>query len=366
MWLRKFDENGNDHRWIHVTRGVVSDRGQVGGVSEVDVTGLDAAEFAGAPVFALLLDGEGGGRRLQGDALRAWTPAQGPLWVQVDARSTEGKDWLLLESGIAPGDQETLLREVMQTRVELMPGGQILAGLRMFAPDTDEAREVRVLASAERFVAVARAMLPALELCFRLLARGEGPRSIAQIISLSVVSAKDLDQSVALELDQSVTELEYQSERDGAPLAPLRDCQHRAIALRRRLAAEREAIAALAEKGPSWIAGHDFDFWRNAVTSNAELIDVIDGAIDRIHVLRDDVNGRMSAVLNDRLYILTIVSTITLPLSFITGLLGVNVGGIPAHDAPWGFWLLCFLLVALAVGEYQLIRRLKWFPKQRH
>lgn len=53
---------------------------------------------------------------------------------------------------------------------------------------------------------------------------------------------------------------------------------------------------------------------------------------------------------------------IFLPLSFITGLLGINVGGIPLSDpGSHGFWIICGLCAGILVLELALLRKLKWF-----
>jgi hypothetical protein len=46
-----------------------------------------------------------------------------------------------------------------------------------------------------------------------------------------------------------------------------------------------------------------------------------------------------------------------LPLSFITGLLGMNVGGIPDEHNPLGFWLVTGLSILIAVVAWSWLRR---------
>jgi zinc transporter len=55
-------------------------------------------------------------------------------------------------------------------------------------------------------------------------------------------------------------------------------------------------------------------------------------------------------------YNLTIVATVFLPLTFMTGLLGINVGGIPESHNPWGFWTVCIVLTVFAVISWVIIR----------
>jgi len=113
--------------------------------------------------------------------------------------------------------------------------------------------------------------------------------------------------------------------------------RQRATALRRRLAAQREVLAALKHKGPAWLLAVQPDLWREALANSGDLVEVVDAMLERLRGLQDDAQNKLSTALNDRLYRLTILSAIMLPLSFVTGLLGVNIGGIPARDRPWAF-----------------------------
>jgi len=60
------------------------------------------------------------------------------------------------------------------------------------------------------------------------------------------------------------------------------------------------------------------------------------------------------------MYALTLVATIMLPLGFLAGLLGVNVGGMPGADTSWAFWAVCAMLAAVTIFEVWLFKRLKW------
>jgi len=62
-----------------------------------------------------------------------------------------------------------------------------------------------------------------------------------------------------------------------------------------------------------------------------------------------------------RLRILTIVSVIALPLGLIAGLLGMNVGGLPATETPWGFGIVMLLMVGIALTELLYFKRRGWF-----
>jgi zinc transporter len=52
--------------------------------------------------------------------------------------------------------------------------------------------------------------------------------------------------------------------------------------------------------------------------------------------------------MNTATYRFTWVATVFLPLSFLTGLLGINVAGIPGDHDPLAFWLVCGVLSVIA------------------
>ncbi|WP_407649163.1 CorA family divalent cation transporter [Devosia algicola] len=69
---------------------------------------------------------------------------------------------------------------------------------------------------------------------------------------------------------------------------------------------------------------------------------------------------RLAESSNKTLYVLAIISAIFLPLAFLTGLLGVNVGGMPGVDNQNAFWIFCGIMVALLGLELFIFRLLKW------
>ena len=81
----------------------------------------------------------------------------------------------------------------------------------------------------------------------------------------------------------------------------------------------------------------------------------------RVKDLFDSYQMAGSTRVEKRLRILTIVSTITLPFGLIAGLLGMNVGGLPGMQDPYGFVTVIGLMVAIASAELWYFKRKGWF-----
>jgi zinc transporter len=54
------------------------------------------------------------------------------------------------------------------------------------------------------------------------------------------------------------------------------------------------------------------------------------------------------------------MAMVFLPTTFLTGLFGVNLGGIPGGSWGYGFGTFCFLLVVLVLGVAWWLKRRKW------
>ena len=64
--------------------------------------------------------------------------------------------------------------------------------------------------------------------------------------------------------------------------------------------------------------------------------------------------------MNRAMYTLSIVAAIFLPLGLLTGLLGINVGGIPGTENKWAFTLVVVILIATAIGLLVWFKKIMW------
>ena len=65
-------------------------------------------------------------------------------------------------------------------------------------------------------------------------------------------------------------------------------------------------------------------------------------------------------LMNKRLNLLTIWSTIFLPLSFYTGVWGMNFDDVPLITEDHGFWLFAALTIITIVGMWTYFKKNKW------
>ncbi|WP_354623402.1 CorA family divalent cation transporter [Psychromonas sp. MME2] len=139
------------------------------------------------------------------------------------------------------------------------------------------------------------------------------------------------------------------------------DLRRQVISLRRYLMPQREAIQQLLSDKFTLFSSQDKIHLRESADQLIRYIEELESIKDRAAVSQEELNNRINEQLNNRMYVLSIVAAIFLPLGFFTGLLGINVGGIPGSDNVDAFLYFVFFLVVVVALQVILFKKKKWF-----
>src|SRR3546814_9317673 len=115
---------------------------------------------------------------------------------------------------------------------------------------------------------------------------------------------------------------------------------------------QRQAVERLAQTDCPWLEPADHIHLREAADRCARMAEELEAVRERAALAHEELTDLRGEQLDRRSLIVSIVALIFLPVTFITGLLGMNVQGIPFAHQPWAFWgVFAFcVLIALAVG----------------
>jgi zinc transporter len=145
--------------------------------------------------------------------------------------------------------------------------------------------------------------------------------------------------------------------RDKLPATALAEFRRTILILRRYIQPQRDAMVQLQRDGRTLFDGEQMIQLRETADRITRIAEELDSIRDRAAVLQDQVAGQRQEQLNQRLLALSVISAFFLPLTFLTGLLGMNVAGIPFAHEPWSFALVVLISAFLGVG---LLGYLKW------
>ena len=316
-------------------------------------------------VFAYRLDGNGGGTSVGWDEVRAWDTEQGPVWVHLNYRSEDVRRWILEESGVDEVVGEALLAEETRPRCVATRDGLllILRGVNLNpGADPDDMVSIRLWVERHRVLTMRHRKVMAVQDIREELATGEGPVSegdflvdlCSRLITRMGPALEDIDDGVDDLEDQVLT---AESRRLRAGIGEIR---RQAIRIRRYLAPQRDVMGRLPTERATWLDELHRSRLRELADRVTRYVEDLDAARDRAAVIQDELNSRLSEQMSKTMYVLSIVAAIFLPLGLLTGLLGVNVAGIPGTDNPSAFVVVCVLLLLLAIVQGWIFRRMGW------
>ncbi len=101
------------------------------------------------------------------------------------------------------------------------------------------------------------------------------------------------------------------------------------------------------------------DYWGNILDYYQKVWDMTEDYEELIEGLSQTFDSMQTNKTNETMKILTLISSIILPLTFITGLYGMNVS-LPFQDASWAFYGLIGIMVLIAAMFYYVFKHQKW------
>lgn len=316
-------------------------------------------------LICAFLQSSEGWREIGWEEIEKWSKEDGLIWIHLDRAGAKAIEYLQHESSFDPLVIEHLLAEETRPRtVEF--NDSILINLRgvNLNPESDpeDMVAIRLWIDSNRILSSRRRKLLAVNDIRDQIMKGRGPKSQGDFIVTLVTKLIERMAPIIESLDEREDELEESviEQPDIDIRARLSAIRRQAIVLRRYLSPQREAMARLQSDTISWLdARHKMDL-RETSDKILRYVEELDVIRERAAVIQDEVMNKMSEQINRNMYLLAIVATIMLPLGFVTGLLGVNVDGIPgAENSPWAFVFLFLIMIALVVIEIILLKRLK-------
>jgi zinc transporter len=316
-------------------------------------------------IRAWMLDGAGGGRAVSWDEVDKWQPHQGVLWVHLDRNVERAHQWVREDSGVDEVTADALLAE--ETRPRTFPAakglGVILRGVNLNpGADPEDMVGLRIFAEQHLIITIRYRKLMAVSDVSDLLEHGKGPKTPGDFLSMISDALVARMESVVDALGESADAIETDLSTSSAPAIRrrLREMRQEAIVLKRYLTPQRDVMARLQLEQHDWLSEINKLELREVGDRITRYIEELEEVRDRAVVLQDELLNQLSESSNRTMYILTIVAAVMLPLSFITGLLGINVAGMPGSEDPTAFWIVCLLLVLFAGGQMWLFRKLRW------
>ena len=120
----------------------------------------------------------------------------------------------------------------------------------------------------------------------------------------------------------------------------------------------RDALSKVLKNEGDFIREENIPYFSDVYDHVIHLIDSLDTYRDLTAGLTDQYMNIQNSKLNEVIRLLTIISTIFIPLTFLVGVYGMNFEHTwPPFDAPWGVPFVILLMFVSTAGLYSLLQR---------
>lgn len=287
-------------------------------------------------------------------------------WHHMHHTSAKAKTWLKKQSHIS--DQAKAILVATETRPRLIADDDaIIMCLRGINLNNNQAPEdmisIRLWINQDTIISSSGRQSRSLANIQKMMENGEGPRSISNWLNMLI-------EQLALLTDDFVNSLEDMLDVEEDNIAEssfetfnpkMSKIRRQVAAVKRFLSPQKEALDKLYRSKTQFLTENFYDLLYVQIDRFTHLLENLDLLRERVLVLQEQFMAYISHQQNARLYLLAIVSAIFLPLTFLSGLLGMNVGGLPGLESSSAFWVVAGFCGLVTVGLLVWFKKSKWF-----
>lgn len=287
------------------------------------------------------------------------------IWVHLASNSEETQNWLTSVAAAPDYVSDALTATESRPRCDALGDGAFL-NLRGRSHDamttSDPLASLRIWATAGRVVSVARRSVTAIDNVVTLV-EGGMVRDPGDLIA-------EFASAITEELDPEVGDLgdqldDCEADLDADKVFELRrgvtKVRVAAIGYRRFLQPQRAALEKLASLPCDWLHDDDRLHLNAAADRAARMAEELEAIRERSALMHEALTDLRAEQIDSRSLLISIVALIFLPLTFLTGLYGMNIEGLPFAKEPWAFDAIGGICIAVAVLIVGYFSARRWF-----
>ena len=289
------------------------------------------------------------------------------VWVHLSTTAEHAQSWLRDEAKLEDYVIDALTATETRPRCEAIGEGAFLnlRGRSKEELDTsDMLASVRIWVVKGRVFSVTRKPLIAVGEVEKMVEHGQVRDPGDLIAAFATAITADLDPDVA-SLGDELDDCEEQL--DANRVFELRRAVSKvrvaAIGYKRFLSPQRAALEKLAALPGAWLADDDRLHLSTAADRAARMAEELESIRERSALIHESLTDLRAEQIDNRSLIISVAAMVFLPLTFLTGLYGMNVKGLPYAEEPWAFDAIAGACAALSAGIVIYFVQRHWFKR---
>ena len=290
---------------------------------------------------------------------------EGWYWVHLDIDFDEAIEWLNNYQGMLASVADALGSKRTRPRSYVFKRGVLLIsrGINLNAGEkAEDMLSVRIWMNDKIVITTRHEKLMAIDVIRKKIAAGKGPKKPSQLVIdlMSGLIERMTDKVEALDDELSVLEDYPDNQQPKTLQGDVQDIRSMAITLLRHISPQKSALKDLSEAETSYFDREEYGSIRVLASRVSGNIGELEAVRDRAEAIQEANTARQAEQLNKTMYLLAIVSVFFLPLSLFTGLLGINVGGMPGEGWGPAFAIVLALMGIMGGVTWYIMKKLKF------
>jgi Mg2+ and Co2+ transporter CorA len=290
------------------------------------------------------------------------TCTEGVTWFDINIDDCDDHEWLMAWQDISEQTRAALLEPVRFSHYEQLPEGTLLS-MRTLRPgatnNLTDLADLKLLIGPSRVITLRSGKVAAVEQLRQNLPSNRSLVTAVDLLGFMVTGMTNRMEPVISDLTQSIDDVEDEMLDNGLvpPQQTLSEFQRRIVRTRRQVNYTHQVLDPMMTDPTLALDADDRETLSRASRHVTFYLQRLDECRARVQALGEQIQARRSEIMTRSSHNLTIVATVFLPLTFITGLLGMNVAGIPDQHNPYGFWFVTGLSILISILVWLFLRR---------
>jgi zinc transporter len=287
------------------------------------------------------------------------------LWLHFSLSNAASARWLHQNLSLPDGFYESLHEAVGSTRLE-QEGDSLLAVIHDvlfdFQFDASDVSTVTLCVEPRVLVSARPRPVRSIDRLRASVKAGTTFRSTAGLLAHLLQDQAGVLVEIVRQSTSRVDVIEDQLLKNqiSTSRAELGTLRRVLVRLQRLLAPEPAALFRLLSRPPEWIGEDDVQDLRQSAEEFSTVVTDSGSLVERIRLIQEELAAQINEQNNRILFLLTVVTVLALPVNLISGLFGMNVGGIPLAEHRDGFWTVVGVVGSVTAVLSFLALRGRW------
>lgn len=319
--------------------------------------------------FSYSFDKDGKAIKLKNNEIAEELESEGLSWAHLDGNNPHSEKWL--KQKVSYLDHliiDALFAEETRPRIIEFDNGMLII-LRGISFNNNELEDqdmasIRLWIDESRIVSIQKRNFSSAFNLSKHLENGHKIKNSGEFLYNLIYEILNSTTEIITNLNDKLDIIEdnvSKAKHDNSLRESVTLIRKQGAVFKRYMLPQKEVISSLKAKQKKWINNWAIRHFQENYDQINHIIEELDEAKERSRIIHDEIANAIADKVNKSMFKISLIASIFMPLSFVAGLFGMNVGGIPGENNPLGFYAIVYFLTILFVVLFFSLKKKKWF-----